>query len=612
MISTSIDGLYEVLARNRVQWVAIGILCIFLGGVIISLLVKKVVTGPLRKKAQIIKRIADGEDGISARLDVSSRDEMGDLAESFNKMLERLQRRSQENRRLFQSVEKGKAEWMATFDSIHDLISIHDKEDRIIRVNTALAKRCGKRPGEIIGMSCAEVFYGGGAHDALCPHRRTVATGSVMEVEVDTLSIEGTFKITTFPIKNETGGISAVVHVARDITMEKDLGEKLLHAEKLSSMGKLVAGIAHELNNPLMGIMGFSQLLMDSPDGKTLGEVKGKLEKIYHESMRTARIVQNLLTFARATGSKMEYADINELIRNTLELREYSLRSNNIEVRLSLAPDLPLTMVDKYQMQQVFINVINNAEDAMLGASGRGVLEITTKNSEGRIEIIFADDGPGVPREILGKVFDPFFTTKDVGRGTGLGLSITHGILAEHGGDITLENRPEGGALARISIPVREEEAGLAGEAQDRSERLYHVGEKSVLLVEDEPSIRESISAFLEDHGLTVDEAQSGAEALSFIDEKDYDVILTDLKMAGMSGVELYREATKRRPNLRKRFVMLTGDVFSEDTRAFFEEHGCTYLLKPFELPDLMAVLEGLLGGGKGRDKGGLAGADDA
>jgi len=370
----------------------------------------------------------------------------------------------------------------------------------------------------------------------------------------------------------------------------------------MSSMGKLVAGIAHELNNPLMGIMGFSQLLMDAPDEKTLGEVKGKLEKIYHESMRTARIVQNLLTFARATGSKMEYADINELIRNTLELREYALRSNNIEVRLSLAPDLPLTMVDKYQMQQVFINIMNNAEDAMLGASGRGVLEITTKSSEGRIEIIFADDGPGVPREVLGKVFDPFFTTKDVGRGTGLGLSITHGILAEHGGDIILENRPEGGALARISLPVRAADTAEARAAQDRRARFSGMGAKTILLVEDEPSIRESMAVFLEEQGLTVDEAQSGAEALSFIDEKDYDVILTDLKMAGLSGVELYREATKRRPNLGKRFVMLTGDVFSEDTRAFFEEHGCPYLLKPFELPDLLAVLEGLLGGDRGRD----------
>ncbi len=602
MVTTPLDDMYAVLARNRKQWFVVGILCVFLGGIIISVLVKKTVTGPLRKKVHIIKRIAEGEEGISARLDMRSKDEMGSLAEAFNRMLERLQRRSQENRRLFRSVEKGKAEWMATFDSIHDLISIHDKGDRIIRVNTALAERCGKTPGDLIGKTCSEVFYGGAGHDALCPHRKTMTTGAISEVEVDSLRIEGTFKITTFPIKNETGGVRAVVHVARDITMEKDLGEKLLHAEKLSSMGKLVAGIAHELNNPLMGIMGFSQLLMDAPDDKKLGEVKGKLEKIYHESTRTAHIVQNLLTFARAAGSKKEYADVNGLIRDTLELREYSLRSNDIEVRLSLSEDLPHTMVDKYQMQQVFINIINNAEDAMLGKSGHGVLEIETRHSDGRIEITFSDDGPGVPREILGKVFDPFFTTKDVGRGTGLGLSITHGILAEHNGEITIENRAGGGALVRVSLPLE----GAAGEVPDEGGvRDYSqvLEGRTVLLVEDEASIRESIAIFLEEHGLAVERAAGGGEALDALGKGEYDFVLTDLKMAGMNGVDLYKEATKKRPRLKKRFVMLTGDVFSEDMRAFFEEHGCPCLLKPFELPQLLEAMAGLLVGGRG-DKG--------
>jgi len=601
MISTPLEKMYAGLARNKAQWFGAGVLCVFLGGIIISVLVKKTVTGPLRKKVEIIKRIAEGEEGISARLEVSSRDEMGYLADAFNKMLDRLQRRALENRRLFRSVEKGKAEWMATFDSIHDLISIHDSDDRIVRVNMALAERYGKRPGEIIGMTCAEAFYRGGAHDSLCPHRRTVETGLAMDVEVDALVIDGTFKITTFPIKNETGGVRAVVHVARDVTMEKELGEKLLHAEKLSSMGKLVAGIAHELNNPLMGIMGYSQLLMDTPDDKKLGEVKGKLEKIYHESMRTARIVQNLLTFARAAGSKKEYADVNELIRSTLELREYTLRSNSIEVRLRLDDSLPPTMVDKYQMQQVFINVINNAEDAMLSTDGKGVLDIETRQAHGRIEIIFADDGPGVPREILGKVFDPFFTTKDVGRGTGLGLSISHGILAEHGGNITLENRPGGGARARIDLPIVSVDKGAVAATDKDGAGEFDLSGSCALLVEDEPSIRASMEDFLSAHGLDIDVVENGVEALLVMEHRDYDVVLTDLKMAGMNGVELYREATRRWPGLARRFVVITGDVFSEDMRAFFEEQGCPCLLKPFELPQLLALLREVLGDDSGQ-----------
>lgn len=594
MITTPLDDMYAVLAHNRRQWIIVGILCIFLGGVIISILVKKTVTGPLRKKMSTIKRIADGDAGISERLEVRSRDEIGYLADAFNKMLERLERRAEENRRLFKSVEKGKAEWMATFDSIHDLISIHDKDDTIIRVNTALARKCGKTPAEIIGMTCAELFYGGVGHDALCPHARTIATGSVMDVEVDALAIAGTYKITTFPVKNDAGEINAVVHVARDISMEKSLGEKLLHAEKLSSMGKLVAGIAHELNNPLMGIMGFSQLLMDTPDESRVKDVRGKLEKIYHESMRTARIVQNLLTFARATASKREYTDINALIRSTIDLRGYSLRSNNIEIRLELDETLPPTMVDKYQMQQVFINVINNAEDAMLEARGRGALEIKTASIDGRIEIAFSDDGPGIPSEIIGKVFDPFFTTKDVGRGTGLGLSITHGILAEHGGSINMENIPEGGARVSISLPVEgEENPGVAAEDVAFGPGRGLEGE-AVLLVEDEPAIRESISIFLRGEGLLVDTASNGADALRAMEAKEYAFIVTDLKMAGINGVELYKTAVLKRPWLAGRFIMLTGDVFSDEAKAFIEEHGCPCLLKPFEPPDLLEAMKRL------------------
>ncbi len=595
MISTPLDEMYAVLAHSRKQWFIAGILGVFLGGLIISILVKKTVTGPLHRKVSIIKRIAEGDAGISERLEVSSMDEMGYLADAFNKMLKRLEIRAEENQKLFESVEKGKAEWMATFDSIHDLISIHDREDRIIRVNMALARKCGKEPARIIGMSCEDLFYGFVGHGASCPHARTVETGSVMDVEVDTLVIDGTYKITTFPVTNEAGEISAVVHVARDISMEKALGEKLLHAEKLSSMGKLVAGIAHELNNPLMGIMGFSQLLMNTPDDKQVKDVRGKLEKISYESMRTARIVQNLLTFARASASKREYTDINETIKRTIDLRGYSLRSNNIEIRLELDKNLPPTMADKFQIQQVFINIINNAEDAMLEANGKGVLEIKTNLIDGQIEITFVDDGPGVPPDIISRVFDPFFTTKDVGMGTGLGLSITHGIVAEHGGAIAMKNISGRGVKVTVSIPV----VGVADAGLGVEDAVYGpprgLEGEALLFVEDEPSIRESLSIFLTDEGLRVDVASDGEEALRAMGRKEYAVVVTDLKMAGINGIELYKKATVKYPRLAERFILLTGDVFSAEAKAFIEEHRCPCLLKPFEPPELLSAIKRLL-----------------
>ncbi len=594
MITTPLDGMYAILSRNRKEWFVIGILSIFLGGLIISVLVKKIVTGPLSRKMSIIKRIAEGDAGISERLEVRSTDEMGYLDDAFNKMLDRLEKRDEENKRLFKSVEKSKAEWEATFDSIQDLISIHDKDDRIIRVNTALARKCAMTPAEIIGMTCEALFYGGADSHVLCPHDKTIQTGSIMDVVLDGLVMEGTFKITTFPVLDDSGDVMAVVHVARDISREKLLGEKLLHAEKLSSMGKLVAGIAHELNNPLMGIMGFSQLLMDTPDDKQIKDVRGKLEKISHESMRTARIVQNLLTFARASASKREYTDINESIRNTIDLRGYSLRSNNIEINLVLDKSLPLTMVDKYQIQQVFINVINNAEDAMLEAKGSGTLEIMTGMADGRIEIVFSDDGPGVPQDLLGKVFDPFFTTKDVGRGTGLGLSITHGIIAEHGGSITIENKEPHGAVVRITLPVIGPDDGVATveAAGGTSERGRDIEGESILLVEDEAAVRESLQVFLGKHGLQVDVVSTGAEAVAALGRREYSMVITDLKMTGVNGIELYKETVLKYPWLKKRFIMLTGDVFSNDTRAFLDKNMCPCLLKPFEPSELLEAIK--------------------
>lgn len=601
MISTPLEDMYAILSRNRKDWLIAGILCVFIGGIIISILVKKTVTGPLGRKMSIIKRIADGEAEISERIEVRSTDEMGYLAEAFNKMLSRLEGRAEENRRLFESVEKSKAEWEATFDSIQDLISIHDKDDRIIRVNTALASKCRKTPAEMIGMSCEELFYGGAASHALCPHRKTIETASSLDVVLDGLVMEGTFKITTFPILGEGGAISAVVHVARDISMEKLLGEKLLHAEKLSSMGKLVAGIAHELNNPLMGIMGFSQLLMDTPDSKRIKDVRGKLEKISHESMRTARIVQNLLTFARASASKREYTDINESIRGTIDLRGYSLRSNNINISLNLDKTLPPTMVDKYQLQQVFINLINNAEDAILEASGSGTLEIRTGLTDGSIEITFSDDGPGVPQALLGKVFDPFFTTKDVGKGTGLGLSITHGIIAEHGGSISLENKDgenkEGsGAVVTITLPLRgqrDEDSPGSGVGAEYA-HLQGIENESILLVEDEPVVRESLYVFLSGQGLSVDEVSGGAEAAAALRRKEgrYSIVVTDLRMAGLNGIELYNQTVTQYPWLKKKFIMLTGDVFSDDTKAFLDRNSCPCLLKPFEPRELLDAIK--------------------
>ena len=597
VIRTSLTDMYEILRSGRNQWILSGILAISIGGVLLSLLIKRSITGPIKKNVEVIKRIADGKAEISERIKVQEPNEIGYLASAFNSMLDSLEKRAEENKKLFELVIKSKEEWVATFDAIQDLISIHDADYRILKINKALARKFNSTPEELIGKRCYELLYCKNEPKHMCPHSRTLATGEIADAEVDDMVFEGAYKVTTFPVFNNEGRVWASVHVSRDITHEKMLREQLLHAEKLSSLGKLVAGIAHELNNPLMGIMGFSQILMDTPGEKKLDDIKDKLRKIYHESLRTAKIVQNLLTFARAKKTEREYHCINDIIKHTIELREYSLKANNIKVILELEEGLPRTMVDLFQLQQVFINIINNAEDAMVAANGRGTILIKTRKKRNKVEIAFKDDGPGISREIIHKVFDPFFTTKDVGKGTGLGLSITHGIVTEHGGTIDIASVEEGGAVVTVELPIVEKaqwaevtKAVATGGAKDNP-----LSGKRVLIVDDEKTIRETLQDIFTREGFKVETARDGREALDIIEKEKFALVITDLKMPGYGGMDLYESVLKKHAYLKDKIIILTGDVFSEDVREFLNGSGCPYVLKPFEPKKLIEMAVKLL-----------------
>lgn len=384
-------------------------------------------------------------------------------AEAFDALLAASAKKEAENKKLLGEIERSKKEWEATFDAIADLISIHDAQCRAIKVNRALAEKLGARPRDLIGKSCTEIYYGHDAAPDKCMVAKTIESRVQAERDVDDMVFDGAYRVVTFPfnLKGADEDVRACVLVARDITREKFLRDQLVHAEKLSTVGKLVAGIAHEINNPLMGIMGFSQILMDSPGDKTLAEVRDKLGKIYNESLRTAKIVTNLLSFARSKRAERECQNINGIIRKALELRAYSLSANNIEVVLDLDESLPMTMVDAQQMQQIFINLISNAEDAIVSAKKEGRIEIITRTKKRRIEISVKDNGPGIPQDVINRAFDPFFTTKAVGKGAGLGLSMAHGIITEHGGAVSISSPPDGGALVIIELPVVEKEEWL-------------------------------------------------------------------------------------------------------------------------------------------------------
>lgn len=598
MISSSLDEMYATLGATRLFWIISVIIAIAFFGILLSVLIRRVITGPIEKTVGVIKKVADGKSDIADHVDIVSSDEIGDLAIAFNKMLDTLAERDAANKKLFSTIIKSREEWVSTFDAIADFISIHDLEHRVVKVNKSLSNKLNTTPEALIGKRCYELYSGYHSGEEGCPISEALETGATTVEERDDLLPDGkTYGLITYPVFDQYGKANACVHIARDISGERALKEKLLHSEKMSSIGKFIAGIAHELNNPLMGIMGFSQILTETAGDKSINDpyVKDKLKKIYREAVRTAKIVQSLLTFARAKETNKTYNDINKLIHDTVELREDILKKNNIKIVLNLDKDIPSTMVDFYQIQQVFMNLINNAMDAMVAANGDGTLTISTIRKGRYIITSFSDDGPGIPNEFKEKIFDPFFTTKEVGKGTGLGLSITHGIIEEHLGSIDIGNSKDGGAIISVSLPIVAKPT-----EKPKVHILTHKASAAltgcrVLVADDEESIRETLAQILETEGCLVASTPDGRLAMDLIRKSPPDIVITDLKMPNIGGIELYNILKKEQPTLSKRVIFLTGDILDDKTEGFLKESGLPFILKPFDPKELIKLIRSIL-----------------
>jgi PAS domain S-box-containing protein len=382
-----------------------------------------------------------------------------------------------------------------------------------------------------------------------------------------------------------------------DITKRKKAEQQALVNAKLASVGELVAGVAHEINNPLTGIIGYAQLLAESQNVPQ--NVKEDLQKIYEESQRTVKIVKNLLGFARQYKPEKNLVDINELLERTLELEAYKMRTSNIELSTKLAADIPLMLADYNQLQQVILNIITNAQHAIADTRRKGKITVTTDNIEDCVRISIADNGTGISPENMTKIFDPFFTTKPEGSGSGLGLSVCHGIITEHGGNIYAESTPDKGTTFIIELPVATGEQAVIKEkepARKKSRRPRRKMTGNILIAEDEPSIRAVLTRTLSANGYQVQTVSDGKAALGKLAKNVYDLIFTDLKMPGMSGRELYQVIKKKHPNSAEKVVFITGDVMTGDTHAFLASTGRPYLVKPFYSNDVTDIIEKVLG----------------
>lgn len=360
----------------------------------------------------------------------------------------------------------------------------------------------------------------------------------------------------------------------------------LLQSEKLAAVGQLISGIAHELNNPLTGVVGWTQFLMSQ---RLEAHVERHLKTINEQAQRAARIVQNLLTFSRQHKPEQKLASINDIVESTLALRAYELRVNNIAVHRRYDPGLPAISVDPHQIQQVVLNLIINAEQAILSVRNSGAIIVTTEVAGAFVRIAVADDGPGIPADKLKQIFNPFFTTKAIGQGTGLGLSISFGIVQEHAGRIYAENGEGCGARLVLDLPliVSVADRQATGEPAPAGRPAAR---RKILVVDDEESVRELLIAVLENSQFTIDTAATGEEALRKALAATYDLIITDLKMPGLSGAQFCEKLRAAKPDA-PRFLFITGDVLSTETQKLLETTGSLCMLKPFDIEEASRVV---------------------
>lgn len=394
------------------------------------------------------------------------------------------------------------------------------------------------------------------------------------------------------PVQTAAGDTIGRIESYREVSQESQSEARGIQTEKMAGLGQLVSGIAHELNNPLTSITGYAQLLISRP---LPPHQSADALRIFQEAERASHIVKNLLLFARDRRPEKRTVDLNEIVERTLALRNYELRVENIAVEVNLDRELPLVMADPVQIQQVLLNLIINAEQAIEQSASEGIIRIRNFRAGDRAMLEISDSGSGVPAEVLGKIFDPFFTTKPVGVGTGLGLSLAQQILREHGGQISVESAPGKGAKFTIELPVS---------SQQRIDRLFPPQEatqvrilsksrrhRHVLVVEDEPTVAQLIEDVLGEEGYTAETYLDGRQGLEHALHGGYDLLICDLKMPRVDGRMIYQELVRRHSPLQNRMVFVTGDVLASRTMEFLESSGLPYLAKPFQVDHLKAAV---------------------
>jgi PAS domain S-box-containing protein len=486
-----------------------------------------------------------------------------------------------------EALERSESRYTRLVEAASDAIFTVDASGMMTAVNRSLERSSGRLRGLLLGHPFSDLID---SRDQLAASQAIadalVGTRRRIELRYSAADAETRQCSLTLTPLVENNVVSGALGIVRDVTDERRMTEQLMQQEKLAAVGQLVSGVAHELNNPLASVMAFAQLLLAAPPGAP--HDRRAIDAINQEARRAAKIVSNLLTFARQHQPERTVADLNRVVDDTLELRRYALRTAQVDVETNLDPELPLTWADPFQLQQVVLNLLTNAEHALSAWDGPRKIVLRSEAVDGMLLLRISDSGPGIAPEHVSRIFNPFFTTKPVGEGTGLGLSISDGIVREHGGRIRVESAPGRGATFIIELPYV---SPPAPEAPVPPAIILPPDEaKRLLIIEDEPAIRNAMATYFRSLGHSVDIAANGREGIARAGALHYDGLLLDLRLPDIAGDDVLREL-ERMGCAPDRVVFVTGDTQSESAQNALAGTGRPVVSKPFVLDELATVV---------------------
>lgn len=567
-------------AFRAVQWVLwVGLASVALLIASLALILRRQIALPLHR---LLAGIRSAGAGAVRQVPVGGSDELIHMAEAFNSMLGKVSERDA-------ALRDEKERFRALIEHAADVIIVVAPDGLMRYVSPAAQSTLHMAPEELLGRSLLEQVYPED-QDRLAAALQAVVgrPGEVVErTEFRLRHADGSWRWLEATGTNQIGNhaVNGIVINARDISDAKDAEEEIarqrenLHQrEKLAAMGSLLAGVAHELNNPLSIVVGRATMLQEEAvdaDTRTVAD------KIRAAAERCARIVRTFLAMARQRKPERSAVEVNAVLDDCIDILGYSLRTAGVTVDKQLAPGLPPISGDADQLHQVFLNLIVNAQQAMETQPLPRRLSVVSGLQHDRLCIRIADNGPGVPPAIRKRIFDPYFTTKPPGGGTGVGLAVSLGIVESHGGSLTVECPPEGGSVFQVLLPIKEpveetahpaiEESGPAGASRPR-----------LLIVDDEPEVGALLADILRRDASRIDIAASGQEALPLLARHTYEAILTDLRMPEMDGPELFRQIEQQWPALARSVIFITGDALSPTVQTFLTGTGQPFLEKPF------------------------------